>query len=105
MIPVMCVVQEGQISTEVEYALKSAINTFSQNVFDLPADIDWIEVAKGSGFTAAKPSTSMIASLYTYKVLEQSERISLLRELCNICMEKTGLSPNEVMTSIRTPKK
>ena len=101
MIPVMCVVQEGQISTEVEYALKSEISEFTKRAFDALADIDWIEVPKNSGFTAAKPSTTVITSLQANRPLEQAERVSLLRELSGICMNRTGRSFNEVVTAIR----
>lgn len=104
MIPVMCVVQEGQISLEREYALKSAINAFSQRIFGQIADIDWIEVAKGNGFTAARPSNALIASLRANRILQQEERRFLLRELHAICLEKTGCPVREVMTSIRDPE-
>ncbi len=104
MIPVMCVVQEGQVSAETEHALKSEISGFTQRRFDAPADIDWIEVPKGSGFTAAKPSTSVITSLYANRSLEQVERISLLKELSDICIGKTGRSAHEVVASIRDPR-
>lgn len=102
MIPVMCVVQEGQIPTDVEYALRSAICNFVQRAFGALAEIDWIEVPKGSGFTAAKPSTAVIASLQADRSLIQTERISLLKELSDIFIEKTGRSPNEVVIAIRS---
>lgn len=104
MIPVMCVVQEGQISLEREYALKSAINLFTQRVFGQIADIDWIEVAKGNGFTAAESSTTLIASLRSSRQLRHGERLPLLNELREICRQKTGCSIGDVMTSIRDPQ-
>lgn len=101
MIPVMCIVQEGQISTEAEDALKSAISNLVNRAFDAHADIDWIEVPKGSGFTAAKPSTTIIASLHANRPLGQGERVSLLKELSDICMTETGRSSKEIVTAIR----
>lgn len=103
MIPVMCVIQEGQISEDVEQGLKSALNDFTMQAFGNQADIDWIEVVKGNGFTAAQPSTSIITSLHANRFLEQSERLSLLKQLSEICMKETGRSANEVVTSIRDP--
>lgn len=103
MVPVMCIVQEGQISLETEYGLKAQIGEFTQRAFSAPADIDWIVVPEGSGFSAAQPSTTVIASLHANRALEQDERISLLRELGDICMSKTGRSANEIVTSIRNP--
>ncbi len=104
MIPVMCIVQEGQIPTETECELKAEIDDFTQSAFLAPADIDWIVVPEGSGFRAAEPSTTLIASLHGNRPLPEMERISLLRELGEICMSKTGLSANEVVTSIRNPR-
>lgn len=104
MIPVMCIVQEGEIPLEAEYELKAEIGDFTQRAFAASADIDWIVVPEGSGFTAAEPSTMVIASLHANRPLPSSERISLLKELSEICISKTGRSANEVVTSIRNPK-
>ena len=104
MVPVMCIVQEGQISLESEHELKSQIDEFTQRAFSASADIDWIVVPAGSGFTAALPSRTVIASLHANRVLKQEERIALLDELTMICTSKTGRSSDEVVTSIRNPK-
>lgn len=104
MIPVMCIVQEGQITSAAEHGLKTGINQFTLDAFATPADIDWIVVQEGSGFTAAEPSNTVIASLHANRELEQGERIGLLKKLGDICMAHTGRSANEVVTSIRNPK-
>lgn len=104
MIPIMCIVQEGQVSKATETAFKSELDAFTRLAFAAQADIDWIVVKKGSGFTAALPSTTVIASMYANRPLKEPERISLLKELGDICMEETGRSANEVVTSIRNPK-
>ena len=104
MISVMCIVQEGQISRLAEHGLKAQIDAFTRRNFAEPADIDWVVVQKGSGFTAAEPSTTVIASLHADRPLPQHERIALLKELGDICMAQTGRSANEVVTSIRNPQ-
>ena len=104
MIPVMCIVQEGQLSLDAEYGLKAQIGAFAQRAFAAPADIDWIVVPKGSGFTAAEPSTTVIASLHANRPVPDEERIALLKEMGEICMSETSLSASEVVTSIRNPK-
>lgn len=104
MIAVMCIVQEGQVSPEAEIGLKAQISRFTQRAFAAPADIDWIVVPIGNGFTAAEPSTAVIASLHANRPLKQAERVVLLKELGKICIAHTGCSANEVMTSIRNPK-
>ena len=104
MLPVMCVVQEAQFSPEAETSLKTAIADFTFQAFEQKADINWITVAKGNGFTAAKPSTTMVVSMHSTNKLVQEERVSLLKTLCKICGNTTGLSPNEVVASIRDPQ-
>lgn len=104
MIPVMCLVQEGQVPDDVASAIKASIHDFTQRTFDAKAEIDWIVVRNGSGFTASKPSTSLLASLHANRVLQKDERVALLKELCETCMNLTGLSTNEVVTSIRDPQ-
>ncbi len=101
MIPVMCLVQQGQVPAEAEEALKSEIGAFTQRRFQADAQIDWIEVPKGSGFTAARPSTTVIASLQANRPLEQGERVRLLKELGAICTKGTGRSSHEVVIAIR----
>lgn len=104
MIPVMCIVQEGQISTEAQHALMFEIGALTQRAFDAPADIDWIEVPTGSGFTAGRPSTTIVASLQANRTLHQSERACLLKQFTGICMSQTGRTADEVVTSIRDSK-
>ena len=104
MIPVMCIIQEGQVSADAKLGLKAQISAFTHRSFAAPADIDWIVVPKGSGFTAAEPSTTVIASLHANRPVPDEERIALLKELGEICMSRTGLSADEVVTSIRDPK-
>jgi hypothetical protein len=103
MIPVMCVVQEGQLAPQVERVLKAEVKDFIQRAFASRADIDWIVVPKDCGFTAARPSTAVIVSLCANKPLDPTERISLLKELSEICMRNAERSADEILTSIRDP--
>ena len=103
MIPVMCIVQEGQISPEAEHGMKAQISAFTQRAFSETADIDWIVVARGNGFTSAAPSTSVIASLHANRALAQSERLALITELGYICAAQSGRTLDEVFISVRDP--
>lgn len=100
MIPVMCIIQEGQVSPEAEKGLKAQISSFTQRAFAVSADIDWVVVPIGCGFTAAEPSRAVNAALHPNRPLKQAERLTLLEELRDICITHTGRSVNEVMTSI-----
>lgn len=104
MIPVMCFVQEGQISANAEATLKREIRAFSERAFQEPADIDWIVVRAGNGFTAARPSTSVIASMQANAPLAHREREAMLKELSEICVRATVRSPKEIVACIRDPQ-
>ena len=104
MIPVMLITQEGQISDEIEQNLKAEISVLVQNEFAADADIDWIEVPAGRGFTGAKASTAVIASLHANRCLAYQEREALLKKLGGICTRLTGLSFDEIITAVRDPR-
>lgn len=104
MIPVMCIVQEGQMPPEKEVELRSEIANFTKRSFQVEADIDFIKVKKGSGFTAAKPSSTVITSMHAHRPLAQGERVALLTELCDLCADIAGITSNDVVTSIRDPQ-
>ena len=103
MTPCMCLVQEGQISGEQEATLRAGMTEFAQQAFGSEPAINWIEVAKGSGFTEAKPSTSVLVSMTADRPLAPSERTPLIQQLCDIWMAGSGRSANEVVAVIRDP--
>jgi len=103
MTATMCLVQEGQLSEAQEAALREATSAFASAKFGSPAEINWITVPEGSGFTEAKPSTSVIVSLTADRSLSPSEREPLLRELGQIWERGANRGPNEVVTVIRDP--
>ncbi|MBO9401500.1 hypothetical protein [Shimia sp. R9_3] len=104
VIPVMCVVQAGQVPKSMETSLKARIGALTQRVFNAEAAIVWVVVPEGSGFTAALPSRTVITSMHANRVLESEERASLLKTLGAICMEEIGCSAEEVVTSVRDPE-
>lgn len=103
MIRSSCMVQEDQISDEQEATLRKEMEEFCQKSFDDSVDIDWIVVAKNSGFTAGVPSTSVLVSVSSNVILEKQKRFELLKELCDVWINTTGLSTNEVVGIITDP--
>ncbi len=103
MIACMCLVQQGQISPGQEAALRSAMDDFAQKAFGAAPETAWIVVPDGSGFTAARPSNSVLVSMQSNRPLPQEERVGLLGELSDIWMKETGLDPNEVVAVVRDP--
>jgi len=89
-----CMVQKRQISEAQQSRLRAQTSAFAEQHFGGKPSIQWVEVPEGSGFTEAKPSTS----------LEPSEREPLLRELGDIWIEHAQRGPNEVVTVISDPE-
>lgn len=101
MIPVMCITQQGQIPPAAEHGLKAKIAAFTQRAFAANADIDWIEVPAGSGFSAAEPSTVLVVSLLANRPLERTARRALMHQLAGICQASTGKPAEDIVISVR----
>ena len=105
MIPTMCMVQEGDIASELQESLSSEIAGFTRSSFGEDPEITWIEVPQRGGFTGGLPSTSVLVSMRANEKLVQAHRVELLKELCELWMERAGKSIHEVVVSISDPAK
>lgn len=100
MAKCICMVQEEQIPAsvlaELEAGLKGIIvaNDISENPV-----VAWIEVPKGEGWTAGKPSTSSVVAIFCQD-MEQDKRVSMLQLICDLWTAKTGCSINEIVAMI-----
>lgn len=103
MIATMCMVQQGQIGAAAETAIKRDLSRFAEENFGAPAQIDWTAIPEGSGFTEAKPSTSIIVSMTADRMLERDEREALLRSLSSIWAQHADKTPHEIVAVIRDP--
>ncbi len=104
MIRCMCLVQEGQTPEKKQVPLQRLLNEFSERAFGQPASVIWTSVAARSGFTAAKPSTSSIVSMTAAEPVAQETRMTLLSELCDLWMQETGCSLDEIVAVINDPQ-
>lgn len=103
MIPCTCLVQEGQLSSSTESALRSKLDGFAYESFGVGIDINWIEVPKTGGFTASKPSTSSLVLIQAPAAIPQDRRAILLEELCKGWAAETGQTLHEVVGVISDP--
>ncbi len=103
MIPILCLVQEGQIAPSIGEDLRSSLDQIAQDHLGSTAGINWVEVEAGSGFTEAKPSTSSLVSIQSDRMLSQDERISIMQKICDSWIEKTECSINEIVASVNDP--
>ena len=103
MIMCRCIVQAGQIPAATATALRGRLDEFSQQAFGAGADISWVEIMPGSGFTEGKPSTASVVSLRAPEPLEQARREELLNELCDLWIGETRCSVDELVGVISDP--
>lgn len=103
MINCTCIVQADQAPDRSQADLKALLRTFTNSAFGASAQIAWIPVPQGNGFTAGKPSTSSIISMTADQPLNTEHRESLLRELVGLWTAETGCSVDEVVAVIADP--
>ena len=103
MIPTRCMVQAGQISDATQVQLREDMKAFAKKSFGAEPFIHWVVVPENSGFTAGKPSTSVLVQMMSDRPLETRERAELLNELCDIWIKRTGKSIDEVVGVIADP--
>ena len=103
MINCTCIVQAGQTPDQNKEKLQSVLSSFSSESFAEGAQIAWIPVPAGSGYTEGKPSSSSIVSITANKILSAGEREVLLRELAGLWTRNTGCSMDEIVAVIADP--
>ena len=96
-------VQAGQNADVREAALRSELETFSQNAFGEPPDILWVVVPEKSGFTEAIPSKTSFVVFQSNKKLVQETRVDLLKGICEFWMNETGCAIDDVVAVINDP--
>ncbi|MEM7097522.1 MAG: hypothetical protein AAF541_04620 [Pseudomonadota bacterium] len=104
MINCTCIVQEGQHPDQSKAKLQRTLNHFTKTAFAEEAQIAWIPVAGGNGFTAGEPSTSSIVSITANAPLTTDRRESLLRELVEIWTDEVRCSVDEIVAVIADPQ-
>ena len=103
MINCTCVVQEGQAPDLQKGEIQDLLNRFTSASFGQEAQIAWIPVAPGNGFTERKPSTSSVVSMTSNEPLSAERRESLLRELAGSWTDLAGCSLDEIVVVIADP--
>ena len=103
MIRCTCMVQADQVPDQKQSELKAALNAFAERAFSQEATINWIRVPAMAGYTAGALSTSSIVTMTAPEALSQERRVSLLQEICDVWMEGTGCSLNEIVATVSDP--
>ena len=103
MINCMCVIQEGQGPDQQRGELAQALDAYSRESLGDSLQVNWIPVARGSGYTASKPSTSSVLSLTANERLSQEKREVVLRELVSLWTDHTGCTVDEIVAVVADP--
>ncbi len=103
MINCTCFVQAGQSPDLHKEDLSALLNRFATARLGEAAQIAWIPVPKGNGFTAGKPSTSSVVAMTANENLTPERRESLLREFVTLWTNETGCSVDEIVAVISDP--
>lgn len=103
MIQCTCIVQQDQAADRNRHTMHNALQQFVNDAFKSRAQITWIPVTAGDGFTAAKPSTASIVSMTAPTPLSPSRRKSLLRRLAALWRTSSGCGINEIVAVITDP--
>ncbi len=104
MVTCVCIVQAGQAPDRNKSELIAALEDFSSRSFGERADVSWMPVSEGNGFTAYSSSTSSVVSFTVNAALEQSARVALLTELSTLWIDGTGCSSDELVAVINDPQ-
>jgi hypothetical protein len=95
-------IQEGQEPDRKREALAAGLRKLAQQTFGEAADaveIRWLPIAKGYAWTAGKPSTTSIVVRSVPVGYPDAEREKLLRSICDLWVETTGCSIDEVVAT------
>ncbi|MEM1434940.1 MAG: hypothetical protein AAGG11_12845 [Pseudomonadota bacterium] len=99
-----CLVQEGQIAPETERTLRTQLTDFAKRAFDTELQISWVVIPEHNGFTAGEPTRASVVSMRATAPLEQSRRVELLQELCDLWTHETRCSHDELVGVISDPQ-
>lgn len=104
MIACTCMVQEGQVPDASADALRARLDAFSRQAFGAPMQIRWVRITPGNGFTAGVPSTSSIVSIEANAALDQTRREALMKDVCDLWMDETTCSLDEIVAVLTDPR-
>ena len=97
-----CIIQEGQAADEKVAALEVGLRQLGKTFFgDDPAEVGirWTRQPKGWAWTAGEPSTSSIVVRSVPVGFDDEQREAYLRAVCDLWVEVTGCSVNEIVAT------
>ena len=97
-----CILQEDQAADTLRDELAEGLRHIGRECFgdgEDGAEITWLTVAPGFGFTAAEPSTSSLVVRSCPEGFPQAEREAFMRKVCDLWSEVTGCTDHEIVVT------
>ena len=98
----VCMIQEGQGAERRQDELAAGLRRIGAEVFGDPeagAEIAWIPIREGYGFTAGRPSTSSLVIRSVPVGFPDAEREAFLTRVCDLWTEVTGCTRDEIVAT------
>ena len=99
-----CTMQEDQIGESVRSKLADGLKQVTQDVLDeSPADVPVVfsDIPSGFGFRGGEPSTTSLVRGSIVGGVTQDVREDLMRRICDMWMEISGCTVDELVVSAR----
>ncbi len=97
-----CIIQEGQTPARKQAELAEGLKRIGHELLDDPeagAEIAWVSVPEGFGFTAGVPSTSSLVVRSVPVGFADAEREAFMARVCDLWKEVAGCSTDEIMVT------
>ncbi len=99
-----CTMQEGQVADDVRAKLADGLRQVTADVLgEAPDDVpvDFSDIPTGFGFRGGEPSTTSLVRGSIVGGVTQDVREDLMRRICDMWMEISGCTVDELVVSAR----
>ena len=99
-----CTMQEGQIGEDARARLANGLRDVTERVLGAGADevsVDFSDIPQGFGFRGGEPSTTSLVRGSIVGGLEQPVRVELMSAICDMWMEISGCTVDELVVTAR----
>ncbi len=97
-----CIVQEDQTPASKQAALGEGLKRIGRELLgdsEAGAEIRWITIKEGFGFTAGVPSTSSLVVRSVPVGFPAAEREAFMTRVCDLWKEVAGCSTDEIVVT------
>ncbi len=102
MISFNCTVQAGVIPENIRPELVSGLTRISLSVMGASnVDVEFTEIPRGFGFRGGELSTTSLVRGQIPPGCEQELRVEFMQQICDMWMQVTGCSVDELVVSAR----